>query len=532
MPIPKIEIPEIPLEEQNDLVWELADVIDLQQEVIESLQEQLQMMKDEIAILKGNNPKPVIRPSQLEVKKKSGKNRQGKRAGSSKRNKTKHLRIDHTEWVSHPQRQADWKFKGYRPYVVQDLQIRVQNTCYYLERWKTSEGQLVTSPLPPAFKGRHFAPALVQFILYQYHHAHVTQPLLLEELREWGVDISSGELNRLLGEDYLEFHEEKQAILEAGLQSSSYVQVDDTGARHQGKNGFCTAVGNGAFAFFKTSFSKSRLNFLDVLGYDEEIYRMTSKALEYMEQHGMPMMAMIALKKGVGRGWKNEETFTKYLRKLGMDTNPHLRIAREGAAYGSLIAHGISEDLIILSDDAGQFNLFNHALCWIHAERHLKKLIPSQTKHRNALKKCRKQFWKFYQKLKCYKREPSKEKQHQLEDEFIQLTSYKTGYPSLDSVLWNLSQNRKELLKVLEHPQIPLHNNESERDIREYVKRRKISGSTRSELGKQARDTFVSLKKTCRKLNLSYWRYLQDRLAQTNQIPPLAELVRQQSPKM
>ena len=88
---------------------------------------------------------------------------------------------------------------------------------------------------------------------------------------------------------------------------------------------------------------------------------------------------------------------------------------------------------------------------------------------------------------------------------------------------------KAELLLVLERPEIPLHNNLSERDIREYVKRRQIRGSTRSEKGRQARDIFISLKKTDRKVGISFWQYLTDRIGHLDRIPPLPELIRQQA---
>ena len=84
----------------------------------------------------------------------------------------------------------------------------------------------------------------------------------------------------------------------------------------------------------------------------------------------------------------------------------------------------------------------------------------------------------------------------------------------------------EELLLVLDRPDIPLHNNLSERDIREYVKKRKISGSTRSDNGRRCRDTFTSLKKTCRKLGVSFWGYLNDRVSNAGEIPPLPDLIR------
>jgi Transposase IS66 family len=102
----------------------------------------------------------------------------------------------------------------------------------------------------------------------------------------------------------------------------------------------------------------------------------------------------------------------------------------------------------------------------------------------------------------------------------------RTGFQSLNLALPRLHANKAELLLVLERPEIPLHNNLGENDICAYVKKRKISATTRSEAGRAARDTVLSLKKTCQKLGLSFWHYLQDRLTRTNLLPPLPTLIR------
>ena len=103
-----------------------------------------------------------------------------------------------------------------------------------------------------------------------------------------------------------------------------------------------------------------------------------------------------------------------------------------------------------------------------------------------------------------------------------------TCYTTLNQALKRIYNNKAELLLVLDYPNIPLHNNLSEGDIREYVKRRKISGSTRSNLGRKCRDTFASLKKTCRKLAISFWDFLMDRISRKNEIPWLSEVMFQQ----
>jgi len=184
--------------------------------------------------------------------------------------------------------------------------------------------------------------------------------------------------------------------------------------------------------------------------------------------------------------------------------------------------------LIILSDDAGQFCLLLHALCWIHAERTIKKLVGFNDEQRKALEEIREQIWNYYSDLKAYKESPDDEKKIKLSARFDEIFLAQTCYKTLNQALKRIYNNKAELLLVLDYPNIPLHNNLSEGDIREYVKRRKISGSTRSDLGRKCRDTFASLKKTCRKLAISFWDFLMDRISGKNTIPWLSEVMFQQ----
>src|SRR6185503_19209686 len=110
-----------------------------------------------------------------------------------------------------------------------------------------------------------------------------------------------------------------------------------------------------------------------------------------------------------------------------------------------------------------------------------------------------------------YRDKPDPQVKPSLETRFDELVSQKTNYPSsVGAVLKEMRQHKEDLLRVLERPEVPLHNNGSESIIRTYVKTRKISGSTRSEAGRRRRDTFPTLKKTCRKLPVRFWAYLCD----------------------
>jgi hypothetical protein len=192
-----------------------------------------------------------------------------------------------------------------------------------------------------------------------------------------------------------------------------------------------------------------------------------------------------------------------------------------------VLNHGFCNDLVIVSDDAGQFNILQHALCWIHAERLVHKTLPLNEQHRQDIANVRDQIWELYADLKAFKADPEKWNKKELAQRFDQIFTHKTEFATLNQLLNRIHRNKAELLKVLERPEIPLHTNGSETDIRDYVKKRKVSGGTRSDEGQRCRDTFISLKKTCRKLGISFWDFLHDRIGcSKSSIPQLSELVR------
>ena len=269
-------------------------------------------------------------------------------------------------------------FKGYEDFIVQELVLEPRVILYRRERWLTPDGQSLVAPLPPeVVPGSHFGPDLICFILHQYHHQHVTQPLLLEQLHQLGIDISAGELSRILTEGKDAFHQEKDELLPAGLAVSPYVQVDDTGARHQGANGACTQIGNELFACFASTDSKSRLNFLELLRRPHTDYVINEIAVAYWQRQKLPAAVVDRLRRGP-QAFADPAAWQGRLQELGITRPRHVRIASEGALLGSLIAHGVSPELVILSDGAGQYDVLVHAACWIHAERPLARTDPLQ----------------------------------------------------------------------------------------------------------------------------------------------------------
>src|SRR5215469_1452135 len=400
MPIPLPDVPEAdrsPLVQrlleiihlQQDRIRQLEDQVRLQQDRLQQLQERVHQLEDEIACLKGLKTRPRIAPSALETPPRPPRDPRAKRPGSAKRSKTAQLTITDEVVIPLAHRPEGAVFKGYEDFVVQDLILAPRAILYRRERWLTPDGQSLVAPLPTAVvPGCHYGPDLICFILHQYHHQHVTQPLLLEQLRQLGIDISAGELNRILTEGKDVFHREKDELLPAALEVSAYVEVDDTGARHRGHTGACTQIGNELFAVFASTDSKSRLNFLEILRGPYTDYVINETAVAYWQRQGLPQAMVDRLRQGP-RTVADPAAWRARLGQLDITGPRHVRIASEGALLGSLIAHGVSPELVILSDGAQQYDLLAHAACWIHAERPLARMIPYSEEHRAAIAKMR-----------------------------------------------------------------------------------------------------------------------------------------------
>lgn len=531
-----MEFPEIGPDERTPLVETLLGLIRQWMDRVAELERVNQELRDENARWKGQKGRPDIKPSTLEKPEKPNAavgeetgtvRRRGKPSGP----RTAELVIHETTKVEPYDLPPGAAFRQFEPIVVQDLKLESWNTQYERARYDLPGGGSVLAPLPEGVlpvEGGHFGAKLVAFILSQHYQALVTQPVLLEQLWDYGVDISSGQLHGILTENKDRFHQEKAELLAAGRTSATYIGTDDTGARHQGKNGYTTAIGNDLFAYFETTDCKSRLNFLHVLQGDLRTYAINETTLAYWNQQGLPETPLDNLKQG-SLEFAGEEAWKARLAELGVPCERHVRIATEGALLGGLIDRGVSPDLVVLSDGALQFVVLLHAACWIHAERPLIKMTPHNDEHRALIETLRGQIWDLYKDLKTYKLNPDPAQQPILEARFDALVDQRTGYPNVNQALKSMRERKADLLRVLEHPEIPLHNNAEESDIREFVKRRKISGGTRSAAGRRCRDTFASLKKTCRKLGVCFWDYLKDRVAGLGRLPRLADIICQKA---
>ena len=251
-----------------------------------------------------------------------------------------------------------------------------------------------------------------------------------------------------------------------------------------------------------------------------------------MRNHKLPQATIALLAAGAERRFTGRDAFMEHLTKLGITAlkvhpNP-VQIASEGAAGARLRSKRLLDGTVIVSDSAGQFKIAEHALCWVHAERLIHKLDTFCEAHVQAKERIRARIWRLYKDLKAYRQAPARRRARELGRRFESIFSTETGFATLDRLLARLHAQKEDLLAVLKRPEIPLHTNGSENDIRCQVTRRKISAGTRSDLGRDARDAFLGLMKTRAKQAISFWDYLGDRLGVPDApaVPSLAGLIR------
>ena len=512
-------------------VDDLKELVSQLYETAARLRSENSALREEIARLKGLKGRPRLKPSGMDKKAAARRKAKEGRKQARRGRGAKRLAIDETRVIEAPHPRGA-RFKGYRDTVVQELVVRRHVVRYRRACWLTPAGETIVAPLPAGIRG-HFGPDLIRFVLSHYHRGQMTVPRLTGQLQDLGIAISKRQVVRLLIADKEPFLGEAEAVLRAGLETGSWISVDDTGARHEARNGVCTRIGNDSFAWFATTFSKSRRNFLELLRAGHDDYVINGAALGYMRRHSLAGPVIDLLARHEARRFADQEAWRGHLVGLGIDrlkAKPEaLKIATEGALWGSVVEHGFLKDAVILSDDAGQFNVGHHALCWVHAERLIHKLDAFNDRQRAALERIRARLWWLYGDLKAYCRDPTRAQKNALERRFDRLFKTRTGFATLDRLLARIHANKAELLVALDRPEVPLNTNGAENDIRCQVTRRKISGGTRSDAGRDCRDAFLGLMKICAKQGISFWDYLGDRLNVPGapHVPRLQDLVRQ-----
>ena len=516
----------------------LINLVERLNEQNEGLKVENEKLRDENNRLKGEQGKPNIRGdkgggkgknvSSEEERKQQG----GKRKKKSKRKKTK-IAINRREVckLDRSKLPADAEFKGYERVVVQEILIKTDNAEYKKEVfYSASEKRTYTGELPAGIVGE-FGPGIRSMVCTFKYVANMSQPKIQELLENCGIVISQSTISRILINDETGFNQEKKDIFRAALESTPYHQIDDTTVRVNGKNQYSQIFCNPYYTAFFTVPRKDRLTILDLLLCGRgRTYRFDLKAFCLMSDFKVSKKVIDQLLNLTEDKEISEVEMQALLKKVfkngkGKNTKTRIMEAAAIAAYHRQADVPVVD--ILLTDDAPQFKKLTAelALCWVHEGRHYNRLDPIVPCNVDALKDFKTGFWDFYGDLLKYKNDPSPEKAAKLSIEFDGLFSTQTIYDALNDRIEKTRNKKEELLKVLKYPWLPLHNNDSELGARVEKRRQDVSLHTISQAGTTAKDAFLTIVQTAKKLGVNAFEYINDRVSRKFSMPALSDLI-------
>jgi len=523
------------LREALDWIVKLLNIIETLNQEIQRLKTELQQQRDENNRRKGEQPKPKIKPN----KENSNYSSEKERSRPKERNKSRKIdRIEtHDSKVCNVDPNLlpeDAQFKGYDRVVVQDIKFEAHNILFLKEKYYSpSLKETYLAHLPPGYNGE-FGPHLKTFAIKLYYDTNVTQPNILDLLADANIKISAGQLSNFLIKNHDVFHKEKDHIYEAGLYSSPWQHMDETTTRVKGQNNYCHILCNPLYTAYFTTQNKSRLTVVDVLtNFRDRTFLLNQEAFTYIDIFKLPAPVVQELKSFPQQQQLGQEEFLslldKYLPNLGPQQHNHVLDAAAIAAYHTLMEFPVVR--LLICDDAPQFKLVTQqlALCWVHDGRLYKKLDPCVPGNRELLDSFLGKYWDFYRQLLDYREHPTPQEYVRLHNDFDVLFSTETGYYSLDQRIAKTKAKKHSMLLVLDHPEIPLHNNPAELGARKRVRKRLVSFGTRTKDGTKAWDTFMSLSATAKKLGINFYDYIYDRISGAFEMTTLAHLIAQRA---
>jgi hypothetical protein len=527
------------LDDAFELIRKLLNLVEtLNQEILE-LKRQKQDLRDEINRLKGEQGKPKIKPNKKTPSQYSSEKERKKPKKRKKHSKKDRIKTHDTQtcFVDKSILPNDARFKGYDPVVIQDIKFEAHNTLFLKEKYYSpSLNKTYLAPLPSGYDGE-FGPALKALAIKLYFDSNITERNILDLFQDAEIQISAGQLSNFLIKDQGLFHQEKDALYEAGLKSSPWQHIDDTSTRVNAHNHYCQILCNPLYTAYFTTQDKSRLTVLDVLqNFGPRTFLLNEETFSYIDIFRLPIPVVRQLKTFPYQRPIRQEEFLglldKHLPCLGPQQHKRVLDAAAVAAYHAQMEFPIIR--LLLCDDAPQFKLITQelALCWIHDGRHYKKLDPFLSQYRQLLDTFLDQYWDFYRQLLQYRQNPSNLEHIRLDHLFDDIFSTVTGYDALDRRIEKTRAKKSSMLIVLDHPEIPLHNNPAELGARKRVRKRVVSFGTRTKDGTNAWDTFMSISATAKKLGVNFYHYLSDRISCAFEMPSMAEIITQRAQQL
>ena len=524
------------------VVKTMRNYIDEKEQDVAKLKDENQKLKDQINKLKGEKGKPNIKPpkddkdnnddSSNSGNGKKDKKNKNNRSGS-KKDKIEVTRKIQAE-IDKDQLPEDAEYKGVREIVIQDIKINLDNIKFVIPiYYSPSAGKNYEGEIPLEYKGSEFGPGIWSLIKQLHFEGRIPQRLLWEILKGMGIQISKGQINTIITEDRgLDLSQEMEQAKDIAISMQNFSQIDDTGARVNGKNGATIAIVNDYMSYFFTSPSKNRLSAINALtGRRGLCFCINDIAISYIDEKITNKTLVKRLKTMQSDRVYTEEDFDREIINspcIKGKIKSWKKHVKDGCAIGALRVDLMGpHSLILICDDAPQFKdiLEYIGLCWIHEVRHYKKLEPSHIDFKNALKDFFNEFWDFYELLKMYKEKPDKRKRRKIEKWFNKLFTEETIYFALNHMKAKTFKKKASLLLVLDYPEIPLHNNATELSVREKVVQRNIKHCFKTWYGAYINDLYLSIMATCKKIGVSFGEFLKDRFYRKFEIPPLAQVI-------
>lgn len=534
--------------DQEEIVGAINQLFNLFETMMNDMtdyQDEVQRLKDTIDKLMGEQGKPTFKKSKKDKDDEKGENdtdhssekernaRKPKKPRQRKKKRKSKMTIHRKEYcqIDPSTLPNDALFKGYKPCIIQDIKIVPENiefrrATYYSPSLKRT----FIADLPPGYYG-DYGPGIRALTLTLYHQGDMTQPGLSRFYQTFRIEISPTTISRFLTDNHEPFHQEKDDIVVAGRQATTYQGIDDTQARVNGKNYHTFILCNPFYTAYFTLPKKDRLTVLQLLCNNNLRYQFNEQTYQLLESLGLPKKSLQKLhdEKIDQNALFTLEDCQNLFSKIFPGPKKYSTYKRYVLEASAITYYRNSEYAveIMMSDDAPQFQLLaaHNVLCWIHALRHYKKLKPLLKHYQQYVDDFLDKAWDFYQKLLDYKESPNDKVAQQLKKEFDQLFSIKTGYDLLDQRIAATRSKKDSLLLVLTYPFLPLHNNDSELAARKQARYRDIHLQNKNKKGLSAKDTFMTITQTARKLAVNLYDYIHDRLTKNYDMPSLATLI-------
>ena len=514
----------------------LINLIEILVNENDSLRRENKNLKNEISRLKGEQGTPKIREQKKHgnsdhSSEEERHNRSGKKPRKPKNKKKNTIKIHRRVKCEVDQKLLpdDAQFKGYETSTIQDIKITPDNVEFHREIWYSpSLKKSFLAPLPDGYQGE-FGPSIRALVISLHEDSKMTEKPIARFFKTFGITISLSTISRMITDKHEAFHQEKEDIVDAGLNSTKYQHMDDTGCRVNGKNYYTHVLCNPYFTAYFTRPKKDRLTILEILCRGELKFTLNQNAFQLMKEHGLSDKRIKQIKHSASDNPVDRQTIDDSLAVLFPNPKKNIRCKRiilEAAALTYYNQSGIRLEHLMV-DDAPQYNMIatHKSLCWIHDGRHYKKLRPMTQYHRKVLDNFVEAYWDFYHDLLQYKQQPTDQSAMKLSQRFDELFTTVTGYTPLDERIAKTLAKKDALLLILQYPFLPLENNPAELGARVQARARDINLQTRNQKGTESKDTFATLAQTARKLGVNFYKYVYDRISKRFEMPSLAKLI-------